>query len=368
GSQTLWRIGIADNSYDEFAIAGNYRLYTSRFSRDVTFIVGKSTPKRDWSFIQPGPIDYWARHRRHPFRIRFNLSRVPGEYCRLVIDFVNTHRSHPPLFEVKINDRAQYQFALPTGGDDRALTNPKFGREYILHVTFPARHLRRGENVITLTIIAGSWVLYDALWLEGDVAVPKDVLITNVQAKSTMLFKRINGQLKQLIEIVVTNTGAEGDAIVRITGARRAEQKVHLIIGSTTAQVFIKPIERPMKLRITVQTAKTQRSTVIEAKPVRRWLVFVTPSTHTDIGYTDLQTRTFKRHNDNTKAAIEACSRESVFKWNLEVAFQARNYRREGEHEFRKLVEHLRTGRIGLQGLYLNMLTGLCSGEELARA
>ena len=55
-------------------------------------------------------------------------------------------------------------FALPGGSDD-ALTDPDAARPCVLHVPIAPRELRAGENEIVLTIVDGSWVLYDAVEL-----------------------------------------------------------------------------------------------------------------------------------------------------------------------------------------------------------
>lgn len=76
--RVVWQIGASDRNYREFAIAGSYSAYASRFgATPPVFVVGKSAPARDWPFIQPGPTDRCAYSRRHPFTIRFDLADEP---------------------------------------------------------------------------------------------------------------------------------------------------------------------------------------------------------------------------------------------------------------------------------------------------
>jgi hypothetical protein len=58
--------------------------------------------------------------------------------------------------------RARTDLALPGGSDD-ALTDPRPARPYALHVPIGPDDLRAGDNDIVLTIVEGSWVLYDAV-------------------------------------------------------------------------------------------------------------------------------------------------------------------------------------------------------------
>ncbi len=367
-AEVLWSIGVADNRYGEFAGAGRYTEYSYRFPRDVVFQLGQSRPERDWSFIHPGPADFWAGSRQHSFRIEFNLSAAPSGACRFTLDFVNTHPVDPPLLEIDINAKAHYCFQLPRGTDERALANPSIGQEFVLPLFFPAHYLQPGRNYITLTTVAGSWLLYDALWLEGGLIMPQGPEIASVSVESTMFFKRVSGKLRQAIRVILDNVGLEGSGIVRLSGARKLRQTVHLLPGSNTFYLFVSPFKGSERVRLSVQVGSQERHTEFEGHKERRWKVFITPSTHTDIGYTDFQERVFVRHNENTTAALEACARNPLFKWNLEVAFQAFLFRRHSQRPFERLMERVREGRIGLQGLYLNMLTGLCSGEELVQA
>ncbi|MCY3024180.1 MAG: glycosyl hydrolase-related protein, partial [Planctomycetota bacterium] len=70
----------------------------------------------------------------------------------------------------------------------------------------------------------------------------------------------------------------------------------------------------------------------------------------------------------NADTAVELAGKFPDFKWNLEVAWQAENYlaTRTGE----KLDAFLRLakeGRMGVQALYCNILTGLCNPEAACR-
>lgn len=368
GPALLWRLGEPDDDYREFALVGRYAEYPRRFPQDVVFRMGQSEPGRDWPFIHPGPADAWAGHRQHPFRILFPLDKVPPGACRLTLDLVNTHSSLPPRLEVNINERRRYRFRLPPGGPDASLQDPKAGRAFVLSFPFPAEHLRAGENAITLTVLEGSWLLYDALWLEGGLAMPQGPEVLNLSAETTMLFRRVEGMLRQAVRVRLNNVGVEGEAEAVLEGMGEQRERVSLEPGENTFHLFIPPLEKPQRLRLSMRATGKEWAVEFEGRPERRWKVFVAPSSHTDIGYTDWQERVFERHNENTALALKACQEEPTFKWNLEVAFQAFLFGRHHPRAFeQELVARLREGRIGLTGLYLNMLTGLCSGEEMVQ-
>ncbi len=364
----LWKLGEPDGDYGEFALARRHTDYLRRFPGDVEYRIGKSDPRRDWSYIHPGPADAWAGSREHPFRILFQLDEVPRGVCRFTIQLVNTHYAAAPLLEVKVNERYSCRFRLPAGAGDVALTDPRAGRTHSLSFLFSSGHLQTGENVITLTVQEGSWMLYDALMLEGGLPLPECPDVQNLSAETTPLFRQIDGRLKQAVRVRLNNAGLEGDVEASVEGLADSTQRVTLKPGENSFTLFVPPLEQPQKMRLLVRSADRQWHADFEGRPERRWKIFVTPSSHTDIGYTDWQERVFQRHNENTLLACRMCEENRQFKWNLEVAYQAVLFRQKHPlHFWRRLVPCIREGRISLQGLYLNMLTGLCSGEEMVR-
>lgn len=363
--QLLWRIGGTDRDYRELAIAGQYFEYSARFANDVAYRVGESDPARDWPFIHPGPDDVWAGSRAHPFRIEFDLAVVPAGTCRLTIDLVNSHYGSPPVLEANVNGRRTYRVKLPPGGTDEALTNPAAGRPLSIPIFFPADHLVAGRNLITLTITKGSWLLYDAITLEGGLAMPAGPRLAFVDAQPTVLFRRENGSLKQAIRVVISNAGLEGKAELELDGARRLRTTTDLGPDLNTVYLLVEPFEGPENLRLVVTAGTDRRTVEFVGRPERKWRLYIIPSTHTDIGYTGLQEETFARHDENTALALDLCERIPSFTWNLEVAWQAYHLRRSRPQVYERLVRRFRDGRIGLGALYLNMLTGLCSGEEM---
>jgi hypothetical protein len=92
--QLLWQIGQSDNDTAEFALGP--KGYT-QYDQDGLFLVGLSTPKRDWPYAHPGPDDVWADARRHTFTILFGLEGALQQgQARLVVDLVDTHGVNPP--------------------------------------------------------------------------------------------------------------------------------------------------------------------------------------------------------------------------------------------------------------------------------
>lgn len=366
-AEVVWSIGKNDRSYRELAIAGNYGAFAASFPADVRFRVGTDSPERSWPYIQPGPNDAWAGARPHTFTIEFTLASAPTGAYRLVIDLLNSHYGGPPVVEIDINGRMKLRMRTPAGADDRSLTDPGVNHPSTLMLPFAASYLKAGLNRISITTVSGSWMLYDAVRLESGADIPTTPVVSGLGATSTCLFRREGTALKQAVRIELNNSGAEGPAHVRLSGGVSRDAEVKLAPGINVLDVLVTPVEKPTKARVAVEAGGKTESVELDVLPERRWRVFVAPSAHTDIGYTDLQERTFQRHVANNLEAIRAAATDPEFKWNLEVAGQAQLFRERQPNEWQRLVELARTGQIGVQGSYLNMLTGLCTGEELIR-
>lgn len=367
GPTTVWTIGTADRSYRDLAIAGNYAAYPRTFAKGVTFTVGTSRADKDWPYILPGPQDSWAGGRTHKAAVLFDLPAAPQGVCRLTINLCNTHYQGAPTLAVSVNKALTYSFQTPTGGTDASLTDPAAGKPYQIAFLFPASALVSGRNTVTIENASGAWALFDSLQLESDVPAPTSPVVTGLSAGSTMLFRMEGGVEKQCVSVILNNAGIEGNVEFTVRELAGVRQSVKLGPGSNRLTIGLPPAEKRTKLTLVCKSGGKEASVPFEIAPERRWTLFVAPAVHTDIGYTDLQENVYQRHLANTARALEAAKTTPGFRWNLETTFQAdlwssRNPARKAELEGR-----LKSGVFGVQGMFLNMLTGLCSGEEMLR-
>lgn len=105
--------------------------------------------------------------------MRFTLDEVPEDDLALTAWLLDTHEDSPPTVDVAVNDGEATRTATPPGGgdgyhwgDDKP--NDHYGvRPSVLDVTLPADDLRAGENTVTITNTAGSWMVYDAIGIRA---------------------------------------------------------------------------------------------------------------------------------------------------------------------------------------------------------
>lgn len=363
GADTLWTIGKNDGNHAEFAISGSFSDFAKTFPEDVVFKIGSSKAGKNWPFIHPGPADAWAGAKSHSFKIQFTLGKIPKSACRLMLHINDTQSGSPPTLSVNVNDHACAPVAFGRGAGDDSLSNPKAGRHAVQPFVFPGNWLRRGTNMVTLTVTDGSWLLYDALSLES--GLPNSPSIERITAECTPMFRTVDGVLKQAVRVEVVNAGLDGKVDVHIADCPGSEQTVNLGSGLQVLWALAPPFTQTENRAVVLTVGDKAHEARFEARPERQWKLFAAASAHTDIGYTDLQEKCMALHVDNASKGIEASVTDPNFKWNLEVFAQA-DWIKELKPEMVPALEQgIRDKKIGLTGLYLNMLTGLCSGEEM---
>ena len=362
-ADTLWRIGRDDGSHAEFAISGAHGDFNKAFPTDPVYNAGKDQAKKQWPFIHPGPADTWAGGKAHPFTVDFKLKKKPKTACRLMLYVNDTNAGSPPVLSVKINDHELPSLQLPAGAGDASLTNARAGRPFVQAFPFPGNWLHRGKNQVILTVSGGSWLVYDAVALESN--VPDEAQVARLNAECTPMFKKVEGVLKQAIRVEVQNVGLEGKGVLRVAGLAGSEQEVSLRVGMQSCFLMVPPFAESGKRSVELTVGKETKSAAFEARVEKPYKLFVAASTHTDIGYTDLQEKCMQLHVNNAMTSMEASKNLPDLKYNLEVFAQTDWIKELRPDAVPLLEQQIREGNMGLTGLYLNMLTGLCSGEEM---
>jgi hypothetical protein len=231
--------------------------------------------------------------------------------------------------------------------------------------------MRAGANRIVLWS-TGSWFLYDAISLSAEGGADMTPKVRSLSLEPTVFYKRLpGGGLAQVVIARVEVEGApEGLTLsARCGGALTVTPvKATLNFGTVEQEMLVPEVTTETPVEVEAELGEATARAEASLKPQRKWRIYVAPSVHTDIGYTDLQPRVIERHDDNTDKAIALCERFPAFGWNLEAAWQADIYRHDRTREqCDKLYALAREGRIEVEASYLNMLTGLCSHEELNR-
>lgn len=112
--------------------------------------------------------------------------------------------------------------------------------------------------------------------------------------------------------------------------------------------------------------------TLISASPVIHRDVYLVHHSHTDIGYSHLQAEVEKIQNNNIWKALELIDRTkdypegSRFVWNVESLWAVENFLGiASEQDKQRFIAAVKSGSIALSANYANLMTGLCTPEEM---
>ena len=371
---SLWSLGKVDQDAREFALAPDGY---ARYGDDPCFMVGQSDAAKGWPYVLPGPADSWAGKRVHTGSIFFTLDAVAGQgEGRLLVDLVDTHYAGPPLLRVRVNGNLS-ECQLPKGGgDDSIHGKPEAGKPYQVMVKVPVSHLQRGVNIVEISNENGSWMVYDAIRLMapegtrlGRAGDASYTVVARTAAIRGLVEK--DGRDWQPIDITLRHIGAAEDVRLRC-GEVTAQARV--VAGDRTVRLLIPASDKGYEADVEVALPQQRLHTRVSIKPVRKMTLYVLNHSHTDIGYTDLQPEIEKRQVENLLTGI-AYARATAgnppgsrFVWNVEVGWATDLFQRRLTPAQRaEYDEAVKKGWVSLQGLYLNMLTGLCRPEELIR-
>ena len=161
------------------------------------------------------------------------------------------------------------------------------------------------------------------------------------------------------------------DVTLQVEGSE--PKPLHLTAGVQNVEVTVPAVdsEKELHLNLLVDGQRVVSATT-QLRPVRPWEIFLLPHSHVDIGYTALQADVEQKQNSNIETGLRLARQtadfpsDAQFKWNVEVLWPVENYLRDCPAQKREaFIAAVRTGQIGLDALYCNILTGLCRPEEL---
>ena len=195
-----------------------------------------------------------------------------------------------------------------------------------------------------------------------------------IDAHAEVVVERKEGRLVQPLVVVLDYPYMKPiEAVLRVAG--QEPRPLPLKFGSQRVAFTIPAIETKQTLQVAVDYAGqpvAERAAML--KPARKWVVYLLPHSHIDIGYTHLQPDVMRRQWSNIETALDLCAKtadyppEARFRWNAEVLWAMDAYLREAPTEKqRRLIKAIRSGQFELDGMYGNELTGLCRPEELLR-
>lgn len=195
-----------------------------------------------------------------------------------------------------------------------------------------------------------------------------------IAARTLAIIERRDGRPVQPLKVTISYPYAEKlAATVRITG--QEPRPAQIAFGSQTLEYVVPAEDVPRRLRIAIEVGGRTLADLPATLPGARPLtVYILPHSHTDIGYTAIQTDIEEKQINNLRQGLADARRTAGypegarFVWNVEVLWAADLFlQRLGPADREEFLAAVRRGQVALNGMYLNELTGLCRPEELVR-
>jgi hypothetical protein len=353
----IWSIGKPDGSSDEFAPGA---------AKTLVYEIGKSTAGKDWRERQDSADD-----QAPVYRIRFTLPPAPPLPAELLIEGFFLGAS-PRAAEIAVNSKRGFfriQPAPATNLDERQASTPIFARQS-LKVPIDLSFLRQGENEIGISFRGdGGSFHYDAISLRNSLEGPQ----LTASVEPTIFFRRSGAQLKEVTEVVLLHRRPIWKATVTLAigGASLTGESPGggFDFGEEVIELEAPALSGPLPYELAVTTGADTRRFTGEFHPQKRWRIFAGFKIHNDIGYTDLQPHVQELDARNTDGVIDIISHFPFYKFNLETAWLADNYlRARSAARVRQLTALAAREQVGINAFYLNLMSGLCTGEEMYRS
>jgi predicted alpha-1,2-mannosidase len=191
--ETVWKIGEKDHSSADLALgpAGYKKFLENDFGyEDRYFLIGKSLAEKDFPYVLPGPDDTWggtwgtSGWRTHEMNVLFGVVEIADNtQSKLIIDLLDTHPKRS-LLKVTINDQQSMKYLLKGDSDSSLVRIDAASKHQTLEIPIESKLIKKGRNKICLTILEGSWIVFDDIRLESDKKIklqkPEAVFIREV--------------------------------------------------------------------------------------------------------------------------------------------------------------------------------------------
>jgi hypothetical protein len=180
----------------------------------------------------------------------------------------------------------------------------------------------------------------------------------------------VNGKDYQLVRVDILHFDKPAQASINIGNIK---QSYPVKLGFNLFRINVPEVTEPVTLNAEVRiNDKVISEQNIMLHPVKRKTIYLLPHSHNDIGYTHVQTEVEKIQWQNLDNAIRYAQETkdypngSQFKWNVEVMWAVESYMKQAsEKEKQEFIDAVQKGWLELDGLYANILSGLCRPEEL---
>ena len=165
-----------------------------------------------------------------------------------------------------------------------------------------------------------------------------------------------------------------------------APVKMHVVVNSSITRDFqlkngINALEVPIPVladtnrisyNVRAEIGNAVFTKQLQVKPIIRRDIYLVHNSHNDIGYSNTQEEVEQIQDKNIRDALHLIRKTkaypdgSRFIWNVESLWAVENFMNSATPaEKEEFSADVRSGSIGLSAMYANILSGLCTPEEM---
>lgn len=393
----VFQIGTFDRSSEAFA--------RGSAQHPVTFIVGKSTVRADWYAAQPavlavpatktaaqaaGVLPATAASAKGatpesvdaaPRKITFTLHNPPSGSYRLHIALLLEDPSVPGL-RVAINQKHGTFYLHPrldlNSGDGNDSFNPIYSHADVVF-RFPASYLHQGKNVISLQavehaakMVTNAGINYDAVSLDNASARARKPEASALIIP-TIFYQQNGRQLDELVDVFIRSDerAPPGSHVTLTLAGQQYRQPVAGAqdFGDQKFQFQIPQFSPHTEASLAWGSAGHPRQLRKTLQPSKKWTLFLVPSIHLDLGYTDYPAKVAAIQSRVLGEAMDFTAHHPDFvfspdgEWALQQFLKTRTAAQQ-----QRIITAVEKKQIFIPAQYANVLTGVASAETVIRS
>lgn len=394
----LWSIGSPSGQSQQFV--DNYKQ--PNLFKNYVLNLTRNSEQQKWPLFHPSEADPDGGYRLYPYTIKFSLEEEPANSYGLKIHYLII-APRLPYLEVNINGVKGNGFLRPKPSQSGDITlhsglHTTIYSEGMMEIVIPKRFLVKGENSLVLTCYDGGDFLYidnlekikrldrmanGAGFIYQSMALVRyeeelHPSIKTAEIKPSVLYtKASDGQLAERCDFYLEMNQPLQETDITLTIKYKNKEDIIVLhipeqsFGHYSTSFQLRDGEGPVEYELNTenfyQTGRIKRC--------RKWKVYITPHSHTDIGYTHRQWEVAERLCRNIDTALDWLLKQDlekvdipVFAYHLDASWVLETYLATRTKErIEQLFKFMKTGRLGVPHSYVDLLTQFASLEELIR-
>jgi hypothetical protein len=195
----------------------------------------------------------------------------------------------------------------------------------------------------------------------------------------TVLFRNEQNGLMQAVDIIISNPGQPVEGLLKVRFRSLKELSVDLgtiKTGEGKYRFFVPDVSvvKPVEF-VLLTSAKIQDRRSLSWTPRKHWEICLIPMAHHDLGYTAPIEHVMQTYCETYNDVIRFCEEtenypeEARFRYSVEESWSLQHFIETSDKETReKLSKYMKEGRIEVQALFAELVTNMCSHEELVRS